>query len=278
LNRIFAATYRDDTSNVPFVRSLEAALRTEGFRLSIVFFDEHREKAVVEDLLNSPNYCDGLVLLTGFMDETLAAKIIDSKVAHVCLDLCAERLGLNSVSENSVDGMRQAILHLKRLDHEHITFLGAAQGSRYGFFKAAIAETNMPVAEPIHIDESANWFNRDTACTVFGRWLDNGRTASAVICQTDGIALGAIEAMRQRGLTAGREISIVGHDNIEERDDRIKGEPTLTTVDDGIDILGKRCGELLLNQVLRGQRQIVHEYLPVVKLVVRQTTGARNQD
>ena len=273
MNRIFAATYRDDTSNVPFARNLEETLQLEGFRLSVVFFDEHHKKAVFEDLLNSPNYCDGLVLLTGLMDEVLAAKLISSKVAHVCVDSDAEQLGLNTVCDNAVDGMHQAISHLKRLGHERITFLGAVKGSRYGFFKAAMAETNTSMVEPIHIEESFNWFNRDTACNVFGQWLDNERTATAVICQTDGIAFGAIEAMRQRELRAGHEISIIGHDNIEERDKRIKSEPMLTTIDDGIDILGKRCGELLLNQVLREQRQIVHEYIPVVKLIARQTTG-----
>jgi len=216
-----------------------------------------------------------LVLLTGFMDEVLATKLIYGNLAHVCIDSGAERLGLNTVCDNAVDGMRQAISHLKRLGHESITFLGAVPGGRYDFCKVAMAEANMPVVEPIHIDASSNWFNRDVAFNVFGQWLDNERTATAVICQTDGIAFGAIEAMRQRELRAGHEISIIGHDNIEERDKRIKSEPMLTTIDDGIDILGKRCGELLLNQVLREQRQIVHEYIPVVKLIPRQTVGPR---
>lgn len=278
VNRIFASNYTEDMTLTPFLKSLEATLRLEKFRLSVVFFDEHCQKEVFDDLLNSSDYCDGIVLLTGILDEALATKIISSNLAHVCVDSKAERLGVNTVSSNEIEGMRQAISHLMQLGHESIAFLGAVQGSRCGFFNAAMAEINQPVIEPIHLDESFNWFNRDVACKIFGQWLDDKRTATAVICQTDGIAFGAIEAMNQRNLKAGREISIVGYDGTESRDSRFKNKPILSTIDPNVNVLGNRCGELLLNQVLRGQRQIVHEYLPVVELLVRQTSGPRYQN
>ncbi|OHB58241.1 MAG: hypothetical protein A2Y12_02400 [Planctomycetes bacterium GWF2_42_9] len=273
ISRVFIGARYKDESYWSFFRSLETVLQAERFRLSVSYFEESRREAVFEDLMKSPDYCDGLVLGTGIVDESLAEKLLASKVAHVCIDVCAERQGLNTVCENTVDGMRQAISHLRRLGHEIITFMGAVKGSRHAFFKAAMAEADMIAGEPIHIDESSNWFSEDVACEVFGQWLDNKGASTAIVCQTDKMALGAIDAMKQRGLRAGHEISIIGYDNIEEKDEKIKTEPMLTTIDNRLNIIGARCGEVLLNQVLRGQCQIVHEYLPVVKLIVRQTTG-----
>jgi DNA-binding LacI/PurR family transcriptional regulator len=274
-SRMFVSARNEDMSYMPLYTSIEQVLQTEGFRLSVVYFEEHRQEAVLEDLMRSPGYCDGLVLLTGIVDEKLAAKLVDNTIAHVCIDSRGERLGLNTVCENSVDGIRQALAHLRRLGHTDIAFMGAVHGSRHAFFRAAMAEAEISPAEPVHIDDSSQWFSQEAACRTFGEWLDNKGPATAIICQTDKMALGAIDAMKQRHLSAGREISIVGYDNIEEKDDRFKGEPVLSTIDNSLPIVGRRCGELLLNQVLRGQRQIVHEYLPVVKLIVRQTTGPR---
>jgi DNA-binding LacI/PurR family transcriptional regulator len=273
INRIFASTYLEDSSIVPLLRSMEDVLRLAGFRLSVVFFDENKEKEQLQDLLDSPNYCDGLVLLDGILDKDIASQLVKSKFPHVSIDQRAERLGLNTVCDHAIDGMRQAISHLKSLGHKSIVFLGAAGGSGYGFFKTAIIEAEMPISEPIHIDDTVKWFDRNVACDVFGKWLDNEKSSTAVICQIDTMALGAVDAMNQRGIRVGRDISIVGHDNIEEKDARIKTSPILTTVDSSTEIIGKRCGELLLNQILQGQHQIVHEYLPIVKLIVRQTTG-----
>ena len=77
--------------------------------------------------------------------------------------------------------------------------------------------------------------------------------------------------MHEAGLTPGRDLSIVGYDNIEHRQyGKTNGQ--LTTIDNPKDQVGRRIGEMLLNQLLRGQRDIVAELVPTT-LIVRNTTG-----
>ena len=73
------------------------------------------------------------------------------------------------------------------------------------------------------------------------------------------------------GMTPGRDLSIVGYDNIEQREYG-KNHGQLTTIDNPKDQMGRRIGEMLLNQLLRGQQDIVTELVPTT-LIVRNTTG-----
>jgi LacI family transcriptional regulator len=119
------------------------------------------------------------------------------------------------------------------------------------------------------------WTSRvwtDLARKAFGRWLEANPSATAVICHNDMGAFGALEAMKRRGLKPGKDLSIVGYDNVEERGPVPAETPILTTVDNPTDRIGRRCAEVLLNQMIHDQRQIVHEHIPVC-LVVRRTTG-----
>lgn len=78
--------------------------------------------------------------------------------------------------------------------------------------------------------------------------------------------------MRSRGLEPGKEVSLVGYDNVQKRGELPPGCEGLTSVDNPADLVGHRLGELLMNQILHSQRRVVHERIPVT-LVVRQSTG-----
>jgi DNA-binding LacI/PurR family transcriptional regulator len=73
-------------------------------------------------------------------------------------------------------------------------------------------------------------------------------------------------------MVAGRELSVVGYDDIEGQGLLASERPILTTINNPFERIGRRMAELLLNQILHGQRQIIHERMPV-SLVVRETAG-----
>ena len=93
--------------------------------------------------------------------------------------------------------------------------------------------------------------------------LDQQERPTAVIAISDVLALGFLDAMRDRGLEPGRDISVAGFDDISGAD-----TAGLTTVRQPIEEKGRLVGELLLDPD-HDQRQML---LPI-ELVVRASTG-----
>ena len=262
----------------PLIVNVESIVAKEGFRLSPVLFREESRLEFFESLMRAPALCDGLVLGSRLVDNDLAELIRKNRIPHVCLDREGESYGLSTIRDNSSMGIRQAARHLLELGHARIDYLSDA-AHRYPDYVAVMAELGLPITEgfcririPALRPGQGVDVIRNHAREGFERWLDEGRAATAVICHTDTVAFGAIEAMRERGLEPGRDISVVGYGNSEERDGVAGAEPFLTTIDNPTDLIGRRCGEMLLDQVLDGRERNTHEQIPV-KLVVRKTTG-----
>jgi DNA-binding LacI/PurR family transcriptional regulator len=259
-------------------RSLEEYLRSRGFRLSSVFIDTSTDEALVgeiADLIKAKNYCDGVILLEGLANVPLAKLLSEHPYPHVSTWDQAESFNINTVVAHSIGGTEKAVHHLKELGHSEIGFWGPRQ--RYGIFLASIAKFCLPILESYHrfVSSPGNRETKDWLAdceTDFSQWLDTRSMPTAVICSNDELALAAIEVMKYRGLEPGRDISIVGHDNIEQRRVPASASPMLTTVDYPADVIGRRCGELLINQALHRQGYIVHEHIPT-KLIVRESTG-----
>ncbi len=86
-------------------------------------------------------------------------------------------------------------------------------------------------------------FSRDAGYRDMLGLLDAGIRPGCVFAVTDVMAVGAMTAMRERGLTPGRDIAVAGFDDIEMLQDVV---PSLTTVALPLRELGKRSLELAL--------------------------------
>lgn len=93
--------------------------------------------------------------------------------------------------------------------------------------------------------------------------LDAPQPPTAVVCLTDAMALGVLDAIRARGLQPGRDVSVTGFDDIPD-----SAPAGLTTISQPSGEKGRLVGELLLDQN-RTDRQITLDH----HLVVRTSTG-----
>ena len=96
-----------------------------------------------------------------------------------------------------------------------------------------------------------------------------GRGVTAMVCASDPLALGAIQAARRQGLGVPADISIVGYD-----DSALMRytDPPLTTVRQPIEAMGRAAVDRLVSQ-LEGQRDGPRELLFAPELVVRSSTA-----
>jgi LacI family transcriptional regulator len=208
-----------DVSN-PFytelLRGIEDRLDSDGLSLIIGSSDgePERERRLLRMLAEQ-----GVrgVLITP-MDSTFErlAELDRIGLASVLMD--AEPGQLPSVGVDSVRGGRLAVDHLLEQGHRRIAFLAAAATMRpselrlRGATEAVTAAGLDPaeVLQVIHLEHP----NASAGEAATAQLLDSDRPPTAVFGVNDIVALGALRALRERGVRVPEEVSVVGYDDL----------------------------------------------------------------
>lgn len=101
-------------------------------------------------------------------------------------------------------------------------------------------------------------FSYSSAHKAMGRLLDKAPGITAVFTMSDVMAVGAVRALRDRGLSVPEDISIIGFDGIELAE---YYNPKLATIRQHQVLLAKRGVEILMDAIADGT-QPIHETTP----------------
>jgi DNA-binding LacI/PurR family transcriptional regulator len=175
------------------------------------------------------------------------------------------------VSNDDAASMDLAVTHLVAQGH---TRIGLALGPRRfvpvvrkitGFREAMRLRLGVQDVEPW---VECSLFSVEGGAAAAERLLDGGCTA--VICGSDLMALGAIRAVRGRGLHVPGDVSVVGYD-----DSPLIAftDPPLTTVRQSVQAMGSAAVRALLDEIT-GVAAPRAEYIFRPELVVRGSTGS----
>ncbi|HJV95843.1 MAG TPA: LacI family DNA-binding transcriptional regulator, partial [Albitalea sp.] len=141
-------------------------------------------------------------------------------------------------------GTMLATEHLLAAGHAHIGFLGGQTGAVFddrlrGYRKALRTHG---VAERAELIRGAKP-TREGGYTALHELLALKPRPTAAVCYNDIVALGALAALGERGIQAGREFAVIGFDGIL---DTAHANPPLSTVDIHPGGLGESAAELML--------------------------------
>jgi len=106
--------------------------------------------------------------------------------------------------------------------------------------------------------EFENVFTYRAGCRAAREILESGNTCSCIFCFSDILAIGAIKAIREKGLSIPEDISAIGFDGIEISE---YVNPMLTTVKQPIDEIARTSVMALLDTIQNGKPP-VHLVLP----------------
>jgi LacI family transcriptional regulator len=169
-------------------------------------------------------------------------------------------------------GSREAVAHLLRLGHRRIAYLGGdekitTQQERAAGWQDALAAAGV-VYDPDLVFPAPP--TRAGGREAIERALASPKPPTAVFCYNDIVAMGAARAIAMRGLTPGRDIAVVGFDDIAEAE---HNAPPLTTVSADTREMGARCADSLL-RLIRGEDPANLSYAGRARLIVRESCGA----
>ena len=177
----------------------------------------------------------------------------------------AAELGFDNLSSVSTDdeaGAQAAVTHLLKLGHRNIGILGGymekshAAHTRYKGCEKAFAEQGMKL-EPGRQYRPA-FFSMEEGYHAMEQLFEQMPDLTAVFAMADVLAVGAIRAIRDRGLRVPEDVSVMGFDGIELGNYL---SPRLTTVRQARERIADRSLEILLSDIA-GERPAVHELLP----------------
>ena len=183
-----------------------------------------------------------------------------------------------SVDVDDEGGARLAAAHVLELGHRTIAVLAidgpraAGSGSHGVVQRRMRGYTETLASAGLDLPETAiavGPASIDGGSKAFDRLWDAGLRPTAILAMSDAMAIGAIQAIHQKGRSVPGDISVVGFDDVELA---ASTDPPLTTVHQPVRGKGEAAVRLLLSVMEGGQSEAVHRRLET-RLVIRSSTG-----
>jgi DNA-binding LacI/PurR family transcriptional regulator len=183
--------------------------------------------------------------------------------------------GISFVDVENVRSATLAVQHLVNLGHRRIAIITnappayTASADRLKGYQAALAGAGIAYDDSL---VRAGNFTPQSGIAAMNDLLDLAPLPTAVFVASDTVALGALQAIRRRGLRVPQDIAVVGFDDIPFAE---FVDPPLTTIRLPAHGLGWAAGDLLISLINNDQirsRQVLLE----TELVIRDSCGARS--
>lgn len=248
----------------PLVKEVQARARLRDYVTMVADSDEHTEseEGIV---LGLAARTDGLILASPRMpDETLRRVAAFSRTVLVARKL--DGYGLSVTHSDA--GITQAVELLAALGHRSVLYMSGPAGSRTNEVRSA-ALRRAGQASGLSVREIGPFEPRFEAGE---RAIDLvlAIRPTAVLAYNDVIALGLISQLRQRGITVGSDVSVIGIDDV--LISRL-ATPPLTTIRIAVSESATLAVEMLLDQLSADHPAGAMPVEVPSRLVVRATTG-----
>ncbi|WP_205843980.1 LacI family DNA-binding transcriptional regulator [Nakamurella deserti] len=234
----------DDYRNPSFVglvRSIQGELSGRGYHLAVSDLQLTASQARA-DLDNLAARADGLVLAAE-PDSALLATWRGPTVVAGWREVMPPQADLVTADDEA--GGRQVVAHLRSLGHRRIGHLSGAGGPaarrRTGFEEAVAA-----AGVDLRLSNTAGGTTEEDGYRAVAALWDRFPDTTAVFAANDSMALGALAALRERGLSVPADVSLVGYDNSPLAQSRYLD---LTSVDDRSETVGIGAARALLARI-----------------------------
>jgi LacI family transcriptional regulator len=200
-------------------------------------------------------------------------EIIDKGIPIVFFDRAAELINTSKVIQNDFEGAFVAVEHLIKNGYVNIAHIGGP--SQLSFTKerlrgylTALKKYNLPIRHDWIVHSE---FTQLSGITDIKKLWGNKNKPDAVFAVNDRKAVGAMLALKEKGIKIGEDVGVVGFTN-----DPMSAiiSPSLSTVEEPALEIGKRSCELLLKHISK-KNFISEEVVLHGKLIVRESSSKK---
>ncbi|WP_409202371.1 LacI family DNA-binding transcriptional regulator [Sulfitobacter sp. M368] len=225
---------------------LSNALQAKGYHILIFTAPNSTDgiDSVLQDLMDYQ--VDGIVAASVSMSSDLAARARSAGIPVVLFNRGQNGEGFSNVTSNNVLGGAKVAEFLMAGGHERIAHIAGWQGSSTGRDRQEGFVTALEAAGVEPFDVLEGMYKRDIAMAAARSLVDRPDPADAIFVGNDHMAFAVMDAVRDAGMTPGRDISIVGYDDVPMAS---WGSYDLTTLRQPVNRMVDATVETLIDQI-----------------------------
>lgn len=212
---------------------------------------------------------DGFIVLSASCTPSRLRMLVDSRVPFVVWGRRAERGEFSSVSGDNEAGGRLAAERLLATGARRVAFVGGPEwapeiAERRAGYEAALAAGGIDL-DPELVAHTPWQRSEEHAAAAVSALLERHPDIDGIAANSDRFAMGALEALRARGLDVPGRVRVVGYDDTAIA---AYANPPLTTVRQDGGLAGRLLARTLVDSVETGA--VTHVSMPA-ELVVRES-------
>lgn len=257
--------------NNRFLHSVVYACEAQGYL--VTFFTTHDDSFTdtkpYEELYGR-RQVDGFILESTAENDPRIHYLLKERIPFVAFGRIQEELDFCWVDVDGNYGISTVVDYLLQQQHCRIGLIGWQQGGgptgsdrEKGYF-CRLRQADI-VPDPAWIYRGMNEFETGAQGLAQFLALPPERRPTAVVCVSDQIAVGAMNAAMAAGLEVGKDIAITGYDDVHMAQ---FAHTPLTTVRQPIGEVGQKVSQLLLDQI-SGKITTPQHILLKPKLIIR---------
>ena len=257
------------------VRGIEDAAFALGYDLIGGNSDSDHEKELLCLRTFSRKHVDGILATVSQPSTEMFEIWKKANCPVVFLDNFFSSEECSYVTVNNREGARAVVNHLLDLGHRHIAIVtptppsSASTRERVEGYYEALAARGLPFDPSLAVacEKQTEEGGYRATRLLFGR----RKIQTALFCFNDAIAIGAMRAILEMGLSIPRDVSLVGFDDVPITS---MLRVPLTTVAQPIRRMGEAAVELITERIREGPARPHRHIVLETKLVLRESTAA----
>ncbi len=254
-------------------RGVEDAAHEEGYSVILCNTDESPAKQEQYLTMLLRRRIDGILLAPVCSAAESVQNIQDQGVAVVILDRTVPDVDVDIVRADSIAGAIELTHHLIALGHKHVTMLaGPKDVSTSSDRVLGFCEAMQHAGLDLH-SGSVIWgqFTQASGHEMAKKALAGQPRPTAFFAANNFIAIGALRALREAGLTIPQDVSLVSFDDIPED---IAADPFLTVIMQPTYEIGYQATQLLLQRLTNATDPKTIEIVLPTELCIRRSSGS----
>jgi len=231
------------------INGIESTATENGYNL-IVSLNHH----IIKEELAAVNFfkakkVDGAILVTTLGDDDYVRFLIENGFDIVLLDRDPHGLKVDTVKTDNFHGGYMATEYLLNLGHSAILFIQGlsyldSSRERFNGYKKALKDKGIKRDDTFVLDGD---FTTKSGYSAIKRYLKgHGLDFTAIFAANDQMAIGAIKALHDKGISVPEDVSVIGFDDSYMAPYVI---PPLTTIKQRREEMGRVATELLLSRI-----------------------------
>jgi LacI family transcriptional regulator, galactose operon repressor len=260
----------------PFYSTVIRGVEQESGRHNhnVLIYGTHGKESSGRYLRTLSSKVDGLIIMARSVDEDSLWSLERQGVPFVLLGHSNGQLQCSTISVDNEAGAYKAAAHLLGHGHQRIGIITGPENSpdnrgRLQGYQKALRDAGISLPQNMVIPGN---FKYEEGQIAIRRLLESNPRPTAVLAANDEMAIGAMDAARQRSLRVPEDLAVIGFDDIQMS---ALTHPPLTTVRQPMQLLGEAAVTLLFDRLHSSNGLPRHEVLDT-ELVIRQSCGCPN--